>query len=403
MVKQNKWPIHLYAYLFLVVLIPFKAFLSVAIILLATSVFFSQSIQDSFKNLKSQKGVLLFISSYLVYLVGLLYTSNGSFGMREIEYKLALLLMPIIVGATPKMSQQRLNYLLLGFIVSNFIAALACLIINLIENQFSHIPTYTELSVFVSPNYFILYLNFCLVFLMSKLEKVKSKKSTILIILLSLFFICFNLLLVSKMGIIIMAIILIYFGFKYLKRYSLLLPPALIIIGLIVGTILINTNPKVKSRFTNLKSALSSENIDKSTTESSKVRLLVWEQAINIIKEQPLIGVGTGDSKDSLLEKYEEAGISHALSSRYNAHNQYLEWLITLGILGFLVLEGYLVYLFYFAIKNSNQLLIWFIVIFSLAFLTESVLETQAGLIFFSLFSMLLYYHNQPQTAIRQL
>ncbi len=403
MVKLKKWPIHLYAYLFLVVLIPFKAFLSVAIILLAASVFFSQSIQESFKNLKRRKGVLFFTCSYFVYLLGLLYTSNSSFGMREIEYKLALLLMPIIVGATPSISQKRLNYLLLGFIVSNFFAALACLFINLMENQFSHVPTYTELSVFVSPNYFIIYLDLCLVFLLSKLEKEKSKKNTFLILLLTLFFICFNLLLVSKMGILIMVVILIFYGFKYLNRYSSLLPPTLILIGLIVGSILINTNPKVKSRFANLKSALNSENIDKNTTESTKVRLLVWEQAINIVKEQPLIGVGTGDSKDSLLEKYEEAGITHALSSKYNAHNQYLEWLITLGFFGFFILEGYLVYLFAFALKNSNQLLIWFIVIFSLAFLTESVLETQAGLIFFSLFSMLLHYHNQPQTAIRQL
>jgi O-antigen ligase len=399
--KLKKWPISFYAYILLVVLIPFKSFLSLAIILLGASVFFSQSIQDSIKNLRKQKGTLFFICSYLVYLIGLLYTSNSSFGMREIEYKLALLLMPIIIGVTPKMSNKTLNYLLVAFLISNFVTAISCLVINLVENQFSYIPTYTELSVFVSPNYFIIYIDFCIVVMLNKVAKEKNSKGIALIILLLLFFICFNLLLASKMGIMIMAIILIYYGFKYLKRYSIFLPPALIFLGLAFGTIFINTNPKAKSRFTNLKSALNSERIDKNTTESSRIRLLVWEQAVNIIKEHPLIGVGTGDSKDSLLEKYKRAGISHALSNRYNAHNQYLEWLITLGVLGFIVLEGYLVYLFWIALKNRNHLLKWFIVIFSLAFLTESVLETQAGLIFFSTFSMLLYYHFQPIKSLK--
>lgn len=387
------WPKYIFAYMVLIFLIPFKACLSVAIILLAISVFFSQPLKGSINNLKSRKGLILLISTYFIYLIGLIYTENISFGMREIEYKLSLLIMPIIIGATPSLHKERMNKLLATFVLSCFLSAITCLAVTLIENNFAYIPTYSELSIFLSPNYFVLYIDFCIILLITSInQKLTLTKKTIHLFLL-LFFIAFNILLSSKMGIIIMLVILVYYCFNSLKQYSPLLPVAVILAGVIGFSILVNTNKGIRTRFTNLQKALSSENIDKNSTESSKVRLLIWEQAVNIIKTEPLLGVGTGDSKDSLLKKYEEAEISHAIEKKYNTHNQYLEWLITLGIAGFLILEGSIIFVLIQAIKKKNSILVWFIIINSLAFLTESTLETQAGLIFFSLFFVLLFFH----------
>ena len=50
------------------------------------------------------------------------------------------------------------------------------------------------------------------------------------------------------------------------------------------------------------------------------------------------MGVGTGDVKDHLLEKYREKQMFNALGLELNAHNQYLQTTLALGIMGLVIL-----------------------------------------------------------------
>jgi O-antigen ligase len=387
-------PLHFYTYLILIVLIPFKALLSPAIILLAASVFLLQPLKTTINNLKVRKGILLFISTYLVYLIGLIYTENIPFGIREIEYKLSLLIMPIIIGATTTFEKKSFNKLLFAFIISCFLSTIICLIFNLVENSFSHIPIYTELSIFLNPAYLSIYTNFCVFLLLQKCESNKSNRTLALKLLLIIYFLIFNILLVSKMGIIIMLGIIFYYSFKHLNKYSKLLPISVIVASLLIGGIIINTNSKIKERFTNLKVALLDKEIKNNDTESTMIRVLIWKEAIQIIKENPVFGVGTGDSKDSLMEKYKVDNIPFAYKNRFNAHNQYIEWYITLGIMGFIILGGSLLFTLIYALRQGNKLLTFFILLMSVSFLTESTLETQAGIVFFAFFNSFLFYQT---------
>jgi O-antigen ligase len=98
-----------------------------------------------------------------------------------------------------------------------------------------------------------------------------------------------------------------------------------------------------------------------------------------------MLGHGTGDVRDVLVEKYTEHNLISALEHQYNAHNQFFQILISSGIIGLLLF----LLSTYFGAK-SNPLLLQFIVITFIFMSVESILENQAGTIFFGLFFSLL-------------
>jgi putative inorganic carbon (hco3(-)) transporter len=88
-------------------------------------------------------------------------------------------------------------------------------------------------------------------------------------------------------------------------------------------------------------------------TDSGKIRLLVWEGAINVWKSNPLIGTGV-ETFAFAYYKYKPAGQN--LTSEWNylynkAHNEYLNYLATTGIVGLSTYLGMIVAFFVLCIK----------------------------------------------------
>jgi O-antigen ligase len=128
------------------------------------------------------------------------------------------------------------------------------------------------------------------------------------------------------------------------------------------------------------------------SSDGTADRILIWESSLELIQEQSIFGVGTGDVKDALLKKYEENGIVNALNRKLNAHNQYLQTAITLGLPGIIILLSGLVFAFILAVRRQNLLLLLFSVVVSFNFLVESMLERQAGVVFYSFLNALLLF-----------
>jgi hypothetical protein len=118
-------------------------------------------------------------------------------------------------------------------------------------------------------------------------------------------------------------------------------------------------------------------------------RLEYWKTGIQLIKENFIFGVGTGDIKDEYKKKYEKNNSLLLPDNRLEAHNTFLTFFITFGIFGFL----YLLYVIYDVTGKSYQssdfLGFAFILILTSSFFTEDTLETQMGITIFSfLFSL---------------
>jgi hypothetical protein len=127
-------------------------------------------------------------------------------------------------------------------------------------------------------------------------------------------------------------------------------------------------------------------------------RFEYWKTAYSIIKNNFLIGVGTGDVGKSFIEQYER---SHSLLSpkwRLRAHNQYLSIAVGMGLIGFV---WFLITLFYPMCRlgmHQNYLYIAFLIIALVSFFTEDTLETQAGVTFFAFFNSFFLFIQPKRT-----
>ncbi len=133
-------------------------------------------------------------------------------------------------------------------------------------------------------------------------------------------------------------------------------------------------------------SSLNINQLDKTSSESTTVRFLIWEQSIEIIKQNILVGTTVGDTNDALYKTYQQNGLTGALEHSLNAHNQYLQTFIGLGIIGFLALclltFGQLIKSF----LQKNFLLFIFSLLIIQNFLVESMLQAASGTLFFVFF-----------------
>jgi len=145
---------------------------------------------------------------------------------------------------------------------------------------------------------------------------------------------------------------------------------------------------------TTTKTVKNIEAIRPDMKESTGSRILVWQSGWQIIQEHPFFGVGTGDVKDALLEEYSHKGIKYAYSRRLNAHNQYLQTYLSVGLIGFLVLVAMLVWPGILAFRRKNYIYFFFILLVSMNILVESMFECQAGIVFYAFFNAVLFWYS---------
>jgi O-antigen ligase len=131
------------------------------------------------------------------------------------------------------------------------------------------------------------------------------------------------------------------------------------------------------------------------TSKSTSDRVEIWKVSFEIIKSNLWFGVGTGDVKDRLIEQYQEKNIEHALEFRLNAHNQYLQTFLTLGLPGIAALVLMLILPMIEAFRRRFYLYFIFLLVFSVNILPESMLEEQAGVVWYTFFNCVLFSLNR--------
>ncbi len=109
--------------------------------------------------------------------------------------------------------------------------------------------------------------------------------------------------------------------------------------------------------------------------------IVSWE----IFKEYPVLGAGFG-RKDALRKtKYDAYGFSIASEKKYNAHNQYLEYLSVNGIIGGITFIVLIFYLLNVSWKQRQKFFFLVLIVFFIANSTESMLVRIKGIEFFAI------------------
>ena len=363
-------------------------------------------------SLKYNWQILLPVMFYISYLASIVYSANRSFAYLDYEIKFSLILFPFLLTVLEKQNKEFFRKLFFAFIYGCAVSMAICIafavyrFVNEKMDIAKGLPNgdyginfflSSRLSLFIHPSYLAMYLNFALLALFSyrhsylPLEKQKN-------IFLFLFISFGIILLASKAGLIILILQWICFTTIYLKETRNYILGA-ISTGLIslVFVFLYFSAPEFALKIKHVSAVFETNKIDSTTTESSAERVLVWGCAKELIFENPLSGVGAGDIKDELLAKYAKKGYTGVLDRKLNAHNQFLQTGVALGIPSMILCIVMCFYPLLFFIKNKFLLGIFFSLSIIINFMFESMLETQSGVLFFAFWSMVLTYRPNSE------
>ena len=148
---------------------------------------------------------------------------------------------------------------------------------------------------------------------------------------------------------------------------------------------------QIQGRIQEAVNSISDEKLSYTTTGA---RMLIWKSALELFLEKPLFGYGTGDVKHELVGVYKKYNYDYLADYQLNAHNQYLQMLIAIGLIGSIIFWAYLIFPVFEKNFFSNMVYAGFIFLILVNFLTESMLETQAGVVFYAFFNSLLYFNR---------
>ncbi|MBI2281003.1 MAG: O-antigen ligase family protein [Bacteroidetes bacterium] len=363
--------------------LPFGKFTPLFIGLLLINWIVEADFKTKFNNFIKNKLAILFVSLYLIHVLGLIYTNNMASGLFDIQVKLSLLIFPLIFASRP-LTKAELSNVFCAFTIGLVYASIYMIsrAVSLYFIEYEVAFFYKEFSALIHTSYISMYMNLAIVWLLITLfnkehEQLFSKISSSFLIL---FFSFIIVLLASKSG--ILTLVLIYIGILlyfilYKKNYLV----GVIGILLIAFSLVLVSRfaPVVTNRIDSFLGAIHTES-NTETTESTSVRMLIWESSNQVIKNNFLLGVGTGDAKDVLNDEYSKKNISNALNHNLNAHNEFYQIFICLGVVGFIILVLNLFYPIIYYSKTADYLYVIFLLIITFNFLSEAFFNSIFGL-----------------------
>ena len=412
-----------YGLIALVLVLPFNLLWSSWVfILIAINWLFEGGFKRKWQNLKKNYQAFYFIFFFVLHLLTYFYSENlDTFG-GHIEKKLALLGYPLILASSTALSGKQVNFLLQTFVLTMLLAMLICLGVatnTYFESYQIDVFFYHELSEVIGLNaiYMATYISFAtFVTLYFSITSWKNLKPIFRFgsIFLILFQIIFIFLLSSKtilisFPILINIFLLMYFLVQKSYRFVfLILALNILLISLfsffeyprerfkkVLGTDLqVVTKEKVTYEENNQLTGVS-------------IRLLMWRFALESLSEKNawLIGLGIADAQDALNEKIAAANLYTGNPEfgdtgyiGYNCHNQYVEFLLLLGVVGLVYYLIYLGILLDFAWRYKNYIFLFFASLVIIICFTESFLETNKGVVFFNFFTGLFIFHSSKNS-----
>lgn len=207
-----------------------------------------------------------------------------------------------------------------------------------------------------------------------------------------LFLMLVHFMLASRINIIILYSSILLFAFYNVIRYKKILEGAALVLGLLIGAfLLVKFFPKTLNRFRELeytsysfKSHAKESHYNMEVTADqwtgANIRLAVWKCAGNLIKAHPFFGVQIGDKLDQLVEEYKKNNFDFAVQGRRNAHNTYVDVLVTFGIVGFALFTlGFLILPFLQAFQNKFVLGCMVITVFAFVMFPETYIDGSTG------------------------
>jgi hypothetical protein len=390
----------------------------VALICLLLYVFVSGKWKESVMMFRNDKVLWLFSSFYAIHIFGMLYSSNYDYGLFDLQVKLSYFIFPLFFSSVLTGTEIRRS-VRLAFIAGNTVAAVICMLFAtgafLQDGLISHF-FYIDYSRFLHTTYFSMYLNLAVIFIL--LEWFRNDKTSLKNIypLLALFLMINVMLLYARTALVVNAFTIsafIIMNRKYWRNEKGKL--RWILAGILFLSLSQFAIFKINDRFTQVRNVLEhpeavvvspgipADSLIRAEDNSTSTRIRLWQSSLDLIRKNPVLGVGTGDIKDELKQIYLQNNYQYGIRGDLNPHNQFLHTTVMLGMIGLFVLLACLLVPFVMAYRRSDHIYMIFLMIIFLNSMTESILEVQKGVLLMAFFSLLFYIDMKARIAGRKL
>lgn len=365
---------------------------------------FSGNLKSKIISFLTNGNAVIFSALYLFYCAGFFYSENTDYAKTDLLLKIPLLVFPIVISSFTLNDKK--EFILKTFLVAAIISAIICVLRSAYMTQITgeNYFYYYKLSWFFHVGHYAMYLVFAACIAVYFILSGKEKKSfteksfySIAFVFLSVVII----LLSARAQIVAYFVVMSSGAFIYLLKKENRLK-GLITLFLLFLTVVISayfipaTRERFKTTQTELNHFFSESKVE---NHASYLRLAIWQTGIEVIREYPLAGVGTGDAKDELIKKAQQKNYHIIVKKNLNYHNQFLQTWAAIGLPGLFALIASIVIGIISTIKKKQFLASAFFIIIAISYFTESMLERQAGVIFYSFFSAILIFAPLEKNA----
>jgi len=349
---------------------------------------------------KSRNYFIIFSSFYVLHVTGMLYTTNISRGLSDLEIKASLILFPLFFILSP-------NFLFgprffSGIVTAFFLGCFGSVFFSFIISSIQYFETgslyvfyYSNSSYFLHTSYISMYIIFAIFSMVVINAQIKGKT---IYFILSGFLIFYLNLFSSKSGFItfFLAFVLMIIFLLYEKRFKRSVFLLIGALAMFLSSLFIfpESSGRIKVAVETIKT---NESELKQSGESTADRLLIWKTALELSRQNLWLGTGTGDVKDELVKKYIEKGMNHPAQLKLNAHNQFIQSFVALGFPALTVLILIFLIPLWLSFRKKYWVYFAFILFFAFNIMVESMLEVQAGIVYFAFWNLLLWIKMQEK------
>ncbi len=354
--------------------------------------FVEGNLKSKFKIVRKNYTEILLVSAFFMfYLLGSVHSEFTYLASKQIERSIPFLVIPIAFLSEPliyKKNQEKILYsLTFGCLSAAFVCWFVLIYKITINNDFDKILTwqYSKLNLINPINqhspYLSMFLFTSIGFLATQLKK-KSNKYYMLLMIAILFI--FNLHLLSRTGtfyLLITSVIFLLYNknFKFLLFFMLL-------ISLFFLKVINNDNDKngyFRSLFV--------EQIGLNGVDQLDDRFERWKYSIQLFRDQPFLGVGTGDVDALRTSKFLENNDIIAFKNSYNAHNQFFEFLSGQGVFAGIFFLFSFTFILFKTLRHNQFFYFFSLFGFFICCITESMFRVSWGIVYFSIISSLFF------------
>lgn len=360
------------------------------------------------KGTFNKTNILWSIPVLMLFLIGLIsvsYSDNTSYALTIVSSQLSFLLIPFLVGFK-SFKQHTLNkafnWFVLGNIVTGIIAFIRAFIrsfyfdgekltlfltlkektSNILDSDVAgHLFWGQDFSPFIHSAYWGLMILFAFSYLFFRYYNDEWQNKRWLargaMAFLLLLIICNGTNgVVLAFALLSVACIVLWWQYRGMLKDRIMIFP-IVLVALAISL----SNPQTRTLVKQIKS-------DADNSFSNRIEL--FQSIRPVLQKTPFFGYGIGDTRDLLSESYIVAKQDEFAKQRLNAHNQFIETYLGLGVPGLMALLMVFISVFIKAWRKKNYLLFSWGLIFIALMMTENILFRYNGIVFFAVSFMLI-------------